>query len=160
MIDFDDELEQAQARLEREKELMATAIMIREVGEPYLLDWYHDLTPEDRALLDNILTKIQASFNQLVESAANAAEVFVEAFREVVQTVASGMQRFVDAWVEIFGGAFLPNASGAPRQYDPHNARSMWKWDPAKARPGKRPLREVRFNQVPSRQFRNGRRGR
>jgi len=160
VIDFDDELEQAQARLKRTAELMDTAVMIGQIGQPYLLDWYYDLSPADKALLDAKVAEIQAAFAQLIESAARTAEIFAETFREAFQTVASGMQRFVDAWVEIFGGAFLPNASGAPRQYDPHNARSMWKWDPAKARPGKRPLREVRFNQVPSRQFRNGRRGR
>lgn len=160
MIDFDDELEQAQARLKRTAELMDTAVMIGQIGQPYLLDWYYDLSPEDKALLDAKVAEIQAAFEQLVEGAAKAAEIFAETFREVFQAVASEMKRFADEWARAMGGAFLPNASGSPQKYDPHNARDMWKWDPATARPGKRPLREVRFNQVAARQWRNGHRGR
>jgi len=160
VIDFDDELEQAQARLKRTAELMDTAVMIGQIGQPYLLDWYYDLSPADKALLDAKVAEIQAAFAQLIESAARTAEIFAETFREAFQTVASEMQRFVDEWAAVIGAAVLPHANGSPSQYDPYNARSMWKWDPATARPGKRPLREVRFNQVAARQWRNGRRGR
>lgn len=160
MIDFDDELEQAQARLKRTVELIDTAVMIGQIGQPYLLDWYHDLSPEDKALLDIKMAEIKAAFGQLIESAARTAEIFVETLREAFRAVASDMQRFVDEWGAAIGEAVLPHVNGAPSQYDPHNARSMWKWDPATARPGKRPLREVRLNQVSGRQWRNGHRGR
>ncbi|MEZ4591842.1 MAG: hypothetical protein R3D55_11980 [Chloroflexota bacterium] len=160
MIDYDDELERAQARLERGAELMDAAVVIGDVGDAYLLDWYRDLTPEDKALLDDRVAEIRAALDQLAEGAAQTAEILATALQGAFQVMAEAARRFIDEWPMVFGGAVLPQANGSLSQYDPYNARSMWKWDPATARPGKRPLREVRFNQVSARQWRNGRRGR
>ena len=160
MIDFDDELERAQARLRRQAELMNTAVSVGQIGEPYLRGWLDDLSPEDRALFEAKMAEIKAAFDQMANGAARLAEILTERFQEIFEAITEEMQHLAVAFNKTLGGQFLPVSGKTAKRYDPDNARAMWKWDPATARPDKRPFREVRFNQVPVRRWRNGRKGR
>lgn len=113
-MNWDDELEAAQARRAEKERLWMSAMAAQAIGPAFVKHWHDGLTPAEQVLFQEILEEHMAGIRLFLEGARQA---FIELGRRAV----SGLREAFEAF-----GITADGLLQAERRYDVNAPRLYW----------------------------------